>query len=187
MLYRDMTIAIDSIGHLSDQDLLAHARRAVLNERLATAELIALLIELDVRRLYLAEGCSSLFTYCTQVLRLSEHAAYGRIEAARAARRFPVIVDRLAAGDLNLTGISLLAPHLTLANHLEVLEAARHKSKREVEQLVAQLNPKPDVPAIVRKLPEAAVPAVQEESVGHCVPDPLAPPLRPSTRQSQDA
>ena len=52
----------------------------------ATARLVAALGELDARRLYLGEGYSSLFTYCTQVMRLSEHAAYGRIEAARAAR-----------------------------------------------------------------------------------------------------
>jgi hypothetical protein len=42
-------------------------------------QLIAMLGELDSRRLYLAEGYSSLFTYCTQCLRLSEHAAYGGI------------------------------------------------------------------------------------------------------------
>jgi hypothetical protein len=43
----------------------------------------------------------------------SEHAAYGRIEAARAARRFPVLLDLLAEGSLHLTAIGLLAPHLT--------------------------------------------------------------------------
>ena len=56
-------------------------------------------MELDTRRLYLAEGCAGrLFAYCTQVLHLSEHAAYHRIQAARAARRFPVILERLAEG-----------------------------------------------------------------------------------------
>jgi hypothetical protein len=64
------------LGKLSDQDLLARVRDAAVNERCATAKLIALLMELDARRLYLGEGCSSLFTYCTQVLHLSEHAAY---------------------------------------------------------------------------------------------------------------
>ena len=49
--------------------------------------LVASLAEMDARKLYLGEGCSSLFTYCTRVLYLSEYAAYGRIEAARAARR----------------------------------------------------------------------------------------------------
>jgi hypothetical protein len=69
-------------------DLLAAVDAAARRERAATAALVALLVHVDSRRLYLAQGCSSLFTYCTQ---LSEHAAYGRIEAARAARRCPVI------------------------------------------------------------------------------------------------
>jgi hypothetical protein len=92
--------------------------------------LIASLAEFDARRLYLGQGCSSLFTYCTQVLHLSEHAAYGRIEAARAARRFPVLLELLAGGALTVTAIGLLAPHLTVENHEHVLAAARHKTKR---------------------------------------------------------
>lgn len=82
-------------------------------EREATAALIAHLAVLDERRLYLAEGCSSMFTYCVQVLQLLEHAAYGRIEAARAARRYPVLLDMLVEGSVNLTTVGLLAPHLT--------------------------------------------------------------------------
>jgi hypothetical protein len=108
---------------------------------------------LDERRLYLAEGCSSLFTYCTQVLHLSEHAAYGRIEAARATRKFPIILEMLSAGAVNLTTVTLLAPRLTPANHRTILEAATHKSKREVEELVAQLRPRLPVLSSVRRLP----------------------------------
>src|SRR4026207_623045 len=93
-----MTIALSSISLLSDDDLLASVKRAAGDERRATAQLIALLMELDTRKLYLGEGCSSLFTYCTQVLHLSEHAAYGRIEAARVARKYPVVLERLQAG-----------------------------------------------------------------------------------------
>src|ERR687892_292454 len=96
-----------SLADLSDQDLIAEVQRCRSDERRATARLIASLAELDARRLYLGAGCSSLFTYCTQVLRLSEHAAYRRIEAARAARRFPVILERLAEGSVNLTRTQL--------------------------------------------------------------------------------
>jgi hypothetical protein len=111
-------------------------------------------MELDARRLYLGEGCSSLFTYCTQVLHLAEGAAYNRIEAARAARRFPPIIEALDEGSLTLTAVRLLAPHLTPENHLSVLASARHKPKAHIERLVASLNPKPAAPAIIRKLPE---------------------------------
>ena len=147
------TITPSALGQLSDQDVLAHIHLAVQAERRATVHLVALLIELDRRRLYLGEGCSSLFTYCTQALHLSEHAAYNRIETARAARRFPLILDLLAAGEVTLTAIRLLAPHLKPENHQEVLARARHKGKREVELLVATLHPQPDVASAVRKLP----------------------------------
>ena len=148
-----MTLTAASLTTLADHDLLAAVRQLSADERRATAALIASLGELDVRRLYLGEGCSSLFTYCTQVLHLSEHAAYHRIEAARVSRRFPAILERLARGELTLTNIGLLAAHLTPDNHQQLLDAARHKTKREVEHLVATLCPRPDVPPAIRKLP----------------------------------
>lgn len=153
MLYRDMTTIIFSIADLSDLDLLAHVTVLAQRERGSTADLIASLAELDARRLYLGAGYSSLFTYCTQVLYLSEHAAYGRIEAARAVRRFPLILEGIADGSLTLTAVCLLAPVLSPDNHLELLDSARHKSKRDVEQLVARVRPLPAVASAVRKLP----------------------------------
>ena len=156
------------VRQMSDREVLARVHDAVRDERVATARLIALLIEFDTRRLYLSEGCSSLFTYCTQVLHLSEHAAYNRIETARAARRFPVILELVESAAVTLTTVRLLAPHLTDANHRDVLERSRHKSKREVELLVATLNPCPDVPSMVRKLPtpEALkLPAAESQQV----------------------
>jgi hypothetical protein len=168
------------VGALSDRELLVHVQRASANERRASVELVALLAELDARRLYLPEGYSSLFTYCTQALHLSEHAAYNRIEAARAARRFPVVLDRLAEGSLHLTAIRLVAPHLTPTNHIEVLDAARHKSKREVEQLVAQLHARPDAPAVVRRLPERPATAPSKSAPKHEPCGLAAAPTRPS-------
>src|ERR671922_1149567 len=97
-----------SAALLSDSQLLDRVSILAAAEREATARLIPFLAELDERRLYLGQGCSSLFTYCTQVLHFSEHAAYRRIEAARAARQFPVILDLLAHGAINLTTIGLL-------------------------------------------------------------------------------
>ncbi len=140
-------------AQLSDHALLTQVRHLAQREREATVALIAHLAELDERRLYLAEGYSSLFKYCTDVLHLAEHATYNRIEAARAVRRFPVLLEYLATGWLNLFAVRLLAPHLTPGNHREVLAQARHKSKREIEELVAWLRPQPPVPDAVHKLP----------------------------------
>jgi hypothetical protein len=151
--YNGRMTTMISCDQLSDSALLDEVRRRASAERQCTAALVAALMELDTRRLYLGQGCASLFTYCTQVLHLSEHAAYGRIAAARATGRFPQMLALLADGSITLTTVCLLAPVLTEENHREVLSATRHKSRREVEQIVASLRPQPATPAAVRKLP----------------------------------
>ncbi len=141
---------------LSDRDLLARVGALAGKEREATAELVAHLAALDDRpSLYAAGGYGSLFDYCTQVLRLSEDAACNRIHAARACRSFPVILDHLASGAMSLTSVRLLRPHLTPENHEAVLARACGRRRREIEALVAELAPRPDVPSSVRKLPTA--------------------------------
>jgi hypothetical protein len=138
---------------LSDQELLAQVSVLAQREREATAALVAHLAVLDERRLYLGEGCSSLFTYCLRVLHLSESAAYRRVEAARVVRAYPMVLDMLAEGSISLTAIRLLAPELTPANHRRLLEASRNQPTRQVEKIVAGLRPKPPVPSIIRQLP----------------------------------
>src|SRR6266849_2758038 len=141
---------------LSDQDLLTRVGVLAGKEREATVELVAHLAVLDARpALFAAEGHGSLFTYCTDVLRLSEDATCNRIQAARACRDFPVILDRLASGAMSLTSVRILRPHLTPENHEAVIARACGRSRREIEALVAELAPRPDVPSSVRKLPTA--------------------------------
>ena len=147
------TLTFESVNRLSDEELLERVERLVRRECEATASLVAHLAELETRGLHQAQGCASMFSYCTQVLHLSEHAAYNRIEAARAARKFPVILDLLASGALHLAAVRLLAPHLTAENHAGLLEEARFRSKRDVALLVARVHPLPPVPASIRKLP----------------------------------
>ncbi len=150
---------LTELSRLSDAELVSRVGDLASRERGETAELVAHLAELDTRDLHLRAGYGSLFTYCRDALRLSEAEAYNRIEAARAARRFPLILDLLAEGSLNLTTVRLLARHLTIENHREVLESARGKKKAEVEEIVAGLWPQPDVPPSFRKLPEPRLPA----------------------------
>jgi 5-methylcytosine-specific restriction endonuclease McrA len=110
---------------------------------------------LDERRLYAREASPSMFAYCTEVLHLSEAEAYLRIAAARASREHPILLMMLADGRLHLTGIAKLAPHLTAENAEALLERTIHRSKRQIEELVAELAPRPDVPAMMRRLPDS--------------------------------
>ncbi|MGQ0548969.1 MAG: hypothetical protein ACT4PY_04795 [Armatimonadota bacterium] len=170
------TITLSTVAQLSNQDLLVQVKHLAEREREVTAALITHLAELDKRRLYLAEGCASLFAYCTQILRLSEHAAYGRIQAARTSRKFPVILEMLSEGSMNLSTACLLAPHLTPENHREVLDMAQHKTKRQVEELVARMRPQPPVPDVIRRLPTRA-PAAHHTPASSNAPLEAAPVL----------
>ena len=182
MLHNGMlTNIFAAAAALSDDALLRRVTLLAGREREACVELVAHLAELDTRRIYLAQGYGSLFSYCTGALRLSEHAAYNRIEAARAARRFPVILDLLADGSVNLTTVRLLAPHLTPENHRDVLAEACGLGKREIELLVARLSPRPDVGASIRRLP-TPVPSEPAPKPVAALPSPspaAVPPARP--------
>src|SRR3990172_12890579 len=135
------TDILSRAAELSDRELLVKVESLAKQERETVAVLIAHLAVLDERRLYLAEGCSTLFTYSMQVLHVSESAAYDRMEVARAVRKYPLILDMLADGSLTLTTARLLAPALTPANHRQLLEAATHKGKREKLQLATPPRP----------------------------------------------
>jgi hypothetical protein len=112
--------------------------------------LIAAIAEIDARQSYRQEGCKSTYTYCRQVLKLSEHAAYDRIAAARKVREFPAILQRLEDGTLTLANLTLLAPFLQSHNCDELLRAAEYKSKQEVEAIVSALRPKGPIPELYR-------------------------------------
>src|SRR5688500_2724359 len=115
MLHRHME-GLERVASLSDSQLIEALTRIARSERRAIAILVATLAEFDARRLFLGLGYSSLFDYCTRALHLSEQAAYTRIEAARASRRFPMIIDRTSGGRLSLPATRLLALHFTDVN-----------------------------------------------------------------------
>jgi hypothetical protein len=144
-----------SLARLADRDLLGALHELVARDREVEAELLAHLAEVEARKLYLEEGCASMVAYCTEVLHFSEATAYHRIQAARAAQAYPLLLERLRRGELHLSGVKLLAPHLTPENHVELLEWSTHRSKRAIEALLADLAPKPDTPSLVRRLPQS--------------------------------
>jgi hypothetical protein len=150
------TAQLDSLVSLSDSDLESSLFALVRSRRRITADLLRHLVEVERRNLHLQQACSSLFTYCVEVLRFSEGAAYKHIRGARLVREFPLVLSCIADGSLHLSGLCILGPHLEESNHVELLGAAAQKSKREIEQLVAERFAKPDVPSRIRKLPHPA-------------------------------
>jgi hypothetical protein len=142
----------DSLGQLSDEQLLAQTRQLAGHSNRVLAALLAHLAEVEARGVHRIRACSSLYTYCIYELRLSEDESARRVSAARLVKRFPALFVAVERGELRLTGLLLLGPHLTAENHMEVLARATHRTKKEIQKLVRELCPLPDVPACIEPL-----------------------------------
>jgi 5-methylcytosine-specific restriction endonuclease McrA len=144
-----------TVKDLPNDALMDKLHDLVRCDRQVTAELLRVLMEVDRRKVYAERGYPSLFAYCLSVLNMSEPSIGVRIHAARCCQRFPLLIDMLHSGQLHLSAIIMLAPHLRADNVEQLTALARHKSKRQLQQSLADLNPKPDVPESIRKLPAA--------------------------------
>jgi len=145
-----------SLSSLSNQALDERLAVSIANHRVSAVELLQLLAESDRRKRFAELGYSSTFEYCVRAFNMSEGAAYKKIRAARAARRFPVILEMLADGRLNLSVVVVLASKLTEHLAAELVDAAVGKTRTEVEVLIAARFPQPDLREFVRPVAIAA-------------------------------
>src|SRR5581483_10245414 len=67
-------------------------------------------------------------------------------------REYPELHDAIAKGEIHLTGVLMLGPHLGGERHAELLRRARFRSKRELLRLIAEIDPKPEVPALIEPI-----------------------------------
>src|SRR5580765_1596157 len=156
------------LTHLSDDLLRRELSTVAAKEKEATAELISHIAEFDARKLYLPAAYPNMFAYCTGELALSEDATAKRLQVARVSRNCPGVLEALAQSRVHLSGLVLLAPHLTPESADELLAAAAHKSKAEIERLLAERHPRLDVPASVEPIPAAPVsPCADSHAPGH--------------------
>src|SRR5450432_3079873 len=141
------------LGGVGNEELVAALSELVRRENDLMSDLLAHLAELDERRLYLDLGFTSLFAYCTEALGFCKSSAGRRIAVARVCRKYPDAFAHVARGELQLSVLSLLAPHLKAENAAELFAGCLHKSCDQVELLLAARFPKPDVRDAIRRLP----------------------------------
>jgi len=153
-----MTDALWTCCDLDDETLIHRLKALVGRDRKLSAHLLMHLAEVDVRGLFRDRGYSSLFGYCVQGLQMSEGEAALRIRAARTARKFPKLFERVEQGEVHLSAIGVLSPVLTEDNQETLISAAVRKTKVEVEELVASHRPGPAAKDMVRKLPDRCSP-----------------------------
>jgi hypothetical protein len=134
------------VSHLSDDSLLLDGKRLVGHGFKTDAMLLTRITEIDHRRLYRREGYASMYSFTIGEWHMSEDAAYKRINVARVAQRFPAALVALAEGRLHMRAVLMLGPHLTTVNVDGLIADATHKSRFEIEELLAQRFPRPDLP-----------------------------------------
>ena len=159
---------------LSAPALVNRLELLLTHDRANLTEILVCIGEIESRKHYVAAGYPTMHAYCVGVFHMSSDEAYKRVRAARAGRRHPLILKSLAAGRLHLTAVTLLAKHLTHANVSELVEAATHRTKHEVQLLIAQRFPIADVPTSLREVATAVVVRTASPESG----------LQPSAEQS---
>jgi hypothetical protein len=150
-------IQCDILASISDDDLFATVQRLTVRSNIALADLLVHLGEVERRGIHRSRACASLYTYCIYELRMSEDSAYRRSKAARLVREYPELHNAIAKGEIHLTGVLMIGPHLGGERHAEILRRARFRSKRELLRLIAEIDPKPEVPALVEPIGPAPV------------------------------
>jgi hypothetical protein len=174
-----------SLTHVPNPALLQDLARDVTHDRTTTAWMLARIAEVDARKLYLPAAHASMFSFCVHEFQMSEDMAYKRIQAGRAARKFPAIFPMVADGRLHLTALVMLAPRLMQDNVEELLAAAAGKSVAQLKLLLAERFPQPDVATILE--PVAPMTATEhlaarpvEEFTPGLTAGPATPPAEPN-------
>jgi len=151
-------VKIFSLKHLSNQQLSHDLITACVRDRRITAWVLAHIAEFDARELYLEAGYKSMHAYCVGVLHFSDSAADKRINAARSARKFPQLFQAVFDGRLHLTAVLILGPRLTQANAVDLIREAEHKTRVQIEELLASRFPRTESLPLVLAMPAQLAP-----------------------------
>jgi len=138
---------------LPTEELDRSAEKLVRAERRNAALVIAHIAEMSRRKGHLERGYSNLFEYCNRRLHLSEGSVALRIQVANVSRRFPQILVALFENRMSLTVAGLLAPVLTEGNAEKLLADCAGMTRREAEEYLVALRPKPVFTPSIRKTP----------------------------------
>ena len=160
----------------SDEELVSQIASLCLAGKRLDARVVVHLIEVEDRALDKRSACSSMWAFCIERLGMSESETRARLNAAKLVRRFPSVLGRLERGDVHLSALRQLAPYLNDENVDTLLDAAKGKTRPQLEELIARLFPRRNAPTI--EIPVATNMAAPSASA---TPSP-SPPLARTAR-----
>jgi hypothetical protein len=144
--------------NLSDKDLLRKTETLVLNEKKFTIQIIEHLQEIQRRKAFLECDCSSLFVYCTKILKYSGAEAHHRIYAMKLTRKNPDAKNKIAPGRLSLTNAAKIGAHIEknkikeASAVAELVNKLEGKTTREAETILFDLMPNGAIKMVTIKI-----------------------------------
>ncbi|MGV8119288.1 MAG: hypothetical protein AB2L14_05940 [Candidatus Xenobiia bacterium LiM19] len=146
------------------------------------------IIEMDERKLYRDFGCSNVFQYASRYLSLGEHTIAELLRTGKALAQLPLMSEAFEKGQISSSHVREISRVATKDTEEYWCDAARSKTVREVEKLVA-FTPKGGLPGMksteLKPVNSAAIqpahsmtPAIPVESaipVGSGIPPESAP------------
>src|SRR6185503_8485584 len=149
---REIPMERYSREHLADDSLLDGLHLRARQDSENTADLLADIGETARRKLYVHHGYSSMETYLVRVLHFSHDAAKKRVQVARKGWLLPAVFEAIADGRVHLSGMARLAPFIDEENVHELIEAATHRTCRDIEMLLAERFPRAETEERVEEL-----------------------------------
>ena len=142
-------------------DYHLHALDLSKNYRRIEADLLECLEQIQVKRIFLEKGYSSLFEYIVKALGHSESTAYSFQTILRKSREVPELKQMVKAGEITLCKARRIAPAITSQNSGEWLELAKTATTREIDQKLVE-----KCPQLVRERITAKAPGRSELKIG---------------------
>ncbi len=133
------------VRKLGDEMLIAILDKRVELELLNEAEMIDLIREIMVRRLWLGYGATSMFDFMTRAhYHYAPVVAQRKIDAARLMLLFPEIKEMILSGEVNLTQLGMLATALRQKTippkrQREILEAMRGQTIKNTQIILNEM------------------------------------------------
>lgn len=141
---------------MSDQDLILKMKELATEDRNLQVLFLKHLKEVEVRKLFLEIGYSSLFEYVVKDLGYSESTAYRRIEAARLLNEEPEIEHKIKSGVISLNTAAQVQTYFkkikrqsgvkVSISKSELISELENKTSREVERHLLSMTPSSLIP-----------------------------------------
>jgi hypothetical protein len=135
----------ENLSKLKNHELNNELLNRVAEERRLTHQILLLIIEIDLRKLYLPMACSSLFDYLVKIIGYAPASAQQRIDAARMMQQVPELGMKIEEGSLKLTQISQVQQAIRLVQKKDKTQILPSEKKQLLARLENKTGPESEL------------------------------------------